>query len=341
MGMTIGILMATFNGARFLGAQLASIAAQTHRDWHLHVRDDGSTDATPEILAAFARAHPGRVTLHRDDHGRLGARGNFARLMGAAGEPYIAFSDQDDVWHADRLARGLARLRALEAAMAPGTPCLVHSDRRVIDAGGAERAASFWRSRGIGPSDFGALEAHYAFPVAAGSTMLLNRALLDLARPVPSGARMYDSWVELVALAFGAVAPIDAPLVDHRRHGGNATGPAADNDSARARRPLARLLRLLRNLDRQRAVYAACFDQASALLARHGGDLPEGERRRLEAFLALPDQGFPGRLRTVAATGTAPPGRGRGLVLAWLSGGVVPPAAGAWAEGLGAPAAER
>ncbi len=334
MRTTIGILMATYNGAAHLDAQLQSLSDQSHKDWHLYVRDDGSSDKTPDIIAAFSHRHPGQVTVLCDGHGRLGARGNFARLMGQAADPYIAFCDQDDVWRSDRLTRTLGRMRALEGTLAHGTPCLVHADRRIIDQTGHERAPSYWASRGLSPRDFTGLESHYAFSLAAGSTMLLNRALLELARPVPSAARMYDCWVELIAHAFGAVAWVDGPLVDHRRHGANTTGAVSDIDSAPMRRPLARARRLLSNLDRQRAIYAAYFDQTAALYARHGADLPVGERAFLETFLALPERWFPARLRLLKQIGAAPPGHLRLFVIAWLCGSVAPPLAHPWPDTL-------
>jgi len=321
MTATIGILLATYNGARYLPAQLQSIAAQTHRDWHLTVRDDGSDDDTPRVLAAFARAQPGRVTIVRDDRGRLGAVGNFNCLLGMATQPYLAFADQDDVWRPRKLERALGRMHALEAAQPAGRPCLVHADRAVVDASGRQLAPSYWRSRGLGPSDFGSLESHLAFCMAAGSAMLVNRPLADLAWPIPGEARMYDCWLELLAHGFGAVAWIDEIALDHRRHGANASGPGSDNSSRRARRPLARATRLIRNLAIQREVYEGYFAQAAALRARHGPDLAAGAARRLDLFLSIPGRSLAGRIRAAVASRAGPPGFSRAAVFAVMSGG--------------------
>ena len=102
--------MGTCNGARFLPAQLDSIAAQSHRDWRLVASDDGSTDATRRSWRPSA---PGRG--RRGSRSAPGPRQGFAaNFLGLAGDPSIraghyAFADQDDLWHPDRLARGLAR----------------------------------------------------------------------------------------------------------------------------------------------------------------------------------------------------------------------------------------
>ena len=104
--------MGTRNGARFLRAQLATIAAQSHRDWRLVASDDGSTDATrgdPRGLPRRRRGGPGRRS------GQGPCRGFAANFLALAGDPgiradFYAFADQDDLWHPERLARGLARL---------------------------------------------------------------------------------------------------------------------------------------------------------------------------------------------------------------------------------------
>ena len=53
----IAILMATYNGERFLAEQIGSILDQTNHDWHLYIHDDGSTDHTPDLIRTFARQH--------------------------------------------------------------------------------------------------------------------------------------------------------------------------------------------------------------------------------------------------------------------------------------------
>lgn len=106
---TVTILLASYRGARFIRAQLDSIAAQTHRQWRLIVSDDGSDDETPRIVADFAASRPaGQVSLVRGP-GR-GATQNFLHLLTVAPDGPLAFSDQDDVWFPDKLARALAAL---------------------------------------------------------------------------------------------------------------------------------------------------------------------------------------------------------------------------------------
>ena len=318
MADRIGILMATYNGAAFLHEQLASIAAQTHRDWHLYVRDDGSSDATPDLVATFAKTHPEQVTWIEDDLGSLGARGNFARLMEVVETPYIAFADQDDIWHPEKLALTYAVLRQLEINAGGDTPCMVHADRRIVDAEGHLQAASFWASRGLSPASFPTPEAYYAFCLAAGSTMLINQALRTRSLPVPDAARMHDCWIELVAHAVGQVGWIDTAVLDYRHHGANASG----SGQMQSRRIWARAARLWRQRGLQRDVYRIYFDQAAAFHTQIGATLPTAARQRLEEFLSIPGRSLPGRFRAIRQSQSSPPGLVRRLVFAWLSGGV-------------------
>lgn len=119
------ILLATYQGERFLAAQLDSILAQSCRDWRLVVSDDGSTDATREILRRFAAAHPDRDIELRDGPRQGGTRNFLSLLDAVAPGEAVAWCDQDDLWLPDRLARGLAALAAARggsSASVPGAP---------------------------------------------------------------------------------------------------------------------------------------------------------------------------------------------------------------------------
>lgn len=102
------ILLATYQGERFLSAQLASIAGQSHGNWSLIVSDDGSTDQTAAIVEDFAAAHPQPVRWVAGP--QRGATQNFLHLIHNAPDGVIAFCDQDDVWFSDKLARAVASL---------------------------------------------------------------------------------------------------------------------------------------------------------------------------------------------------------------------------------------
>src|SRR5687768_5575071 len=95
--MPYGIVLSSFNGKEWIGAQVASIRAQTAARWKLYIRDDGSTDGTRELLSELAAADP-RIELLPDEGRNLGPIASFGRLLQHAldrGERYVFLSDQD------------------------------------------------------------------------------------------------------------------------------------------------------------------------------------------------------------------------------------------------------
>src|ERR1700679_905285 len=109
----VAILLSTFNGALFLGEQLHSYIAQTHHNWRLYWRDDGSTDDSTRLMAAFANGPgDGRCVCLPGD-GQLRPTASFLTLLRMAlrgGAAFFAFSDQDDVWLPEKLAHAVAAL---------------------------------------------------------------------------------------------------------------------------------------------------------------------------------------------------------------------------------------
>ena len=103
---TVSVALATYNGGAYLAEQLQSMAAQTVPIDELIVGDDGSTDATLEVLREFAATAPFPVRIEINAH-NLGYGENFCRIIGRCSGKYIFLSDQDDRWHPDKVERCL------------------------------------------------------------------------------------------------------------------------------------------------------------------------------------------------------------------------------------------
>jgi glycosyltransferase involved in cell wall biosynthesis len=220
--VSIDILLATYNGAVYLPAQLDSLLAQTHEDWRVIARDDGSSDQTLSVLEAYSRNHPGKfLILH--DGGRVGAKASFSRLIAQSSAPYIAFCDQDDVWVPDKLEVLLDALRSEEICVGSRIPLLAHSDLEVVDEKLELMNASFWVYQGIDPSRDG-LSRLLVQNVVTGCALLCNRALANAALPIPESAFMHDYWLALMASAIGRIVPVPRALVKYRQHGRNTLG---------------------------------------------------------------------------------------------------------------------
>ncbi len=225
MTQTVDILLATSNGARFLPELLESIEGQTHRDWRLIVRDDGSTDCTLSIIEAFAQRHGDRVRVLRDGRGRLGACANFAAALEASDAPYFMFCDQDDVWLPEKIAGLLRSMREVEKRKGAETPTLVHSDLIVVDDELRVLHRSFWRyARLLNPSAPRRPARLIVRNFVIGCASIGNAALRRAALPIPSEAYMHDWWVALVAAILGKIAEHEVPTILYRQHQSNELG---------------------------------------------------------------------------------------------------------------------
>lgn len=232
MSVRIDILLATYQGAAFLPEQLASLEAQTHRDWRLFLRDDGSTDGSPALVRDWAARHGRTLIEIVDGDSRTGPCESFSRLLAASDGPWFAFCDQDDFWAPEKLEILLA---AAQAAGDEG-PVMAHCDLEVVGRGLEPLAPSFWARAMNDPDLRGAAPGHrhrlfYQNP-ATGCAMLGNAALREAMAPVPRGVRMHDWWATLTAAWRGRIVAVDRPLVRYRQHGGNTIGARKVNSVA-------------------------------------------------------------------------------------------------------------
>jgi glycosyltransferase involved in cell wall biosynthesis len=218
-GPCVAILLSTFNGERYLGEQLRSYVAQTHGNWRLYWRDDGSADRGPDMMAAFGQdAGYGRCIRLPEDGNLRPTRSFFTLLsMALLGDAsFFAFSDQDDVWLPDKLAHAVEALNQVSS----GRPALYFCGRMPVDQS----------LRPIGRCP--ALRRPPGFPAALiqnvipGCCMTLNRAAAELISAAgPPDGTWHDWWCYLVVSAqYGVVFGGDRSDILYRQHGGNLVG---------------------------------------------------------------------------------------------------------------------
>jgi glycosyltransferase involved in cell wall biosynthesis len=114
MQVSVQILLATYNGARFLREQLDSLFNQTFQDFTVLIRDDGSTDNTVQIIEEYNQKFPNKITLLEDSFKNVGATQNFGILLENATADYIFFCDQDDIWVKHKIEKSLQKIQSLE-----------------------------------------------------------------------------------------------------------------------------------------------------------------------------------------------------------------------------------
>ena len=225
----IDILLATYNGGRFVQRQIQSVLAQMDDRCRLLIRDDGSTDATLPLVRQFVAQHPDRIVLFDDGSSHLGVCGSFGRLLEHSDADYLVLCDQDDVWLPGRISRPLERIQRVERELGASTPVLAHTDLVVVDENLRPIAPSFWSYCNIDPHHGSVLNRLLVQNVVTGCATVVNRALARLACPMPHSAPMHDWWLALVASAFGRIEAVAEPTVLYRQHSANRLGATCYN----------------------------------------------------------------------------------------------------------------
>ena len=285
----LSVVLATYNGQRWLPELLESLAGQTRLPDELVVCDDGSTDGTRAVLDDFAETAPFPVRRFDNDV-RLGPVRAFERALEAATGGLIALCDQDDRWHREKL-------HVLEAALAAHDTVLAFSDAEMVDEDGAGTGDRLWAQLGFRRREQDSLVSSPPGPilrhsVASGCTMVFRRSILAAALPFPAVLDMvawpvlHDRWLSLIAGCAGRVIPIPAPLIDYRVHPGQSVGARwlgyRDQLSEQARRPTldvrARAEARLRKIDVLEARLSRLDEPVSVGVLEQLGDL----RRHLE-----------------------------------------------------------
>lgn len=270
--------MATYNGAAFLAAQLDSILAQDTDRWHLTVSDDGSTDATPEILEDYARRFPEKITRVFSGRRFGNARDHFFWLMAQCEAEYMHFADQDDVWHPEKVRVMQEALEQAEAQYGAQTPLLVFTDQAVVDEDLKPMALSLMRMQRQDPEKTDYRNILFQ-NIVTGCTSAINRSLADLAGQCGDTTQviMHDWWLALVAARFGKLVYLDTPTLDYRQHRGNSVG-------AKDVRSLGYIAGKFRRLSELKYFFGRKKDQAKVFAECYRGRLTEKDRTLVNAF---------------------------------------------------------
>lgn len=221
--MKVAILLAVYNGERFLADLLDSFCNQTWKNFTVYVHDDGSSDRSLEIIRSFSN----RLVIHilPDPTPGRGACRSFLWLLEHVEADYFFFSDQDDFWLPEKIEKSLKSLRELEREYGMGIPCTVCSDMKVVDSELRIISESFWDREKVHPERLTNFFYLAGQGIAAGCTMCFNQALKLAALPVIRDPVMHDHYLYLTAVAKqGKVHVIREPLILYRQHEHNVMG---------------------------------------------------------------------------------------------------------------------
>ena len=282
--MTLSIALCTYNGSRYLRGQLESLPGKLLMPCELVVCDDSSIDNTLAIISDFAHEAQFPVYVH-EGLNNLGPVKNFEKAIRLCRGEYIALCDQDDVWLPGKMEKALRKIKALEDTFGKTTPILIHTDARVVDSDLAPIDDSLWRFQRTCPRKGKDLNRLLLQNIATGCTVVFNKALKDLALPIPENAMMHDWWLALTASAFGRIDHILEPTVLYRQHVANETGAKKWNLFF----AICHFSKILRD---EKEVSGEIRGQAEAFMRQFAERLSESQQKLLSAFIDLPNQNY-------------------------------------------------
>jgi len=217
----VEILISTYNGEKYLKAQLNSIFKQDYTNWRLLIRDDGSTDSTLSILNDYVQKHPDKIQLLNDTEGNIGYSNSFSKLLKQSSANYVMYCDQDDYWYPCKISSMLSVMLEEEARL-PAKAHMVFSDLEVADSELKVNSPSFLRlMRYSSRKD---MQIFFLKNYAPGCNLLFNRILIQSALKTDNVINLHDHWLLMVCSSVGEVSFINKPLMRYRMHANNAIG---------------------------------------------------------------------------------------------------------------------
>lgn len=278
----VHIVLATYNGERFLREQMDSVLAQTYENITVEVCDDGSTDGTAAIVREY-EAQDERVKLHMNPH-NLGYVKNFLEGVKRCTAPYVMLCDQDDIWQKDKVEKTLLAMQKAEKKMA-GKPVLVFTDAVNFDSETGEELGFFHETSHL---DVKKVDTAHLFMEnkCIGCTMMMNRAILPYLKELPEEIRVHDWWLALICSHFGTIEYVPQATLRYRQHEENQIGGSSYTGYLKKR---------LTHIREQRRTLVQTYRQGAAFLRIFGEQMDRQQRVLAENFASMEQTGFFGR----------------------------------------------
>ncbi|MHB1314629.1 MAG: glycosyltransferase family 2 protein [Christensenellales bacterium] len=209
MDKSVSVVMAVYNGEKYLKEQVDSIIGQLSGNDELILSVDPSGDQSQKIALTYSLKDS---RIHIFEGPGKGVVKNFENGLQHADGDYIFLSDQDDIWHKDKLRKCVACLEK------SGVITVIHNCA-LIDSLGEVTCPSFRKKSFHTGSIHNIIKNSYI-----GCCMAFHKKLLDQALPFPKNIPMHDQWLGIISSKLGQVAYIDEPLLYYRRHSDTVTG---------------------------------------------------------------------------------------------------------------------
>ena len=225
----VDILLATYNGEKYLKEQIESILSQTYSEFRLLVSDDCSSDNTKQILEEYEKKDK-RVVLYFQKE-NLGVIKNFEFLLNKVENEYYMFSDQDDIWKKDKIEKSVRKIEETNSD-------LIYTDLEVVDEKLNTTYSSYWKLKGFYKKikKYNNFESLYLNNFITGCTIISKKSLIEECLPLPNTSKyaLHDYWIPLVISQKGKIDYIEEPLIMYRQHENNKIGSKKKSDEIKS-----------------------------------------------------------------------------------------------------------
>ncbi|MBQ3030057.1 MAG: glycosyltransferase family 2 protein [Agathobacter sp.] len=281
------ILLATYNGEKYIREQIDSILAQTDTDWVLYIHDDGSKDQTMEVVKEYVDKYPEQIIVV-EGAPTGGAKSNFFYLFHQVEAPFYMCCDQDDVWLPEKIEITRKEMENLIRGD-EDKPALVFTELGVVDGELNVIAENMRDYQGLDCKNV-RLNRALIQNVVTGCTMMVNRVLRDEMTKITeyTDVLMHDWWATLVAVRFGKVSFIEQPTILYRQHGNNGVGASNANSLMYQMKRMLQgeeIKQSLVNTRKQARLFADIYKEEENSLVKQYADLGnKGKLSRLQFY---------------------------------------------------------
>jgi glycosyltransferase involved in cell wall biosynthesis len=237
----VNIILATYNGEKYISEQIESIIKNSYKDWKLWIFDDGSTDRTGTIVESYIKKYPKQIHFHSNERNK-GVTLNFLEGTLYANKcnqrdnlkaaeimqketitDYFMFCDQDDVWMTDKIEITLNQMKKMEQKFNKSSILAVFTDASVVDENLNEIHPSFYQVNKLNTKKLD-LPHIMMENKLIGCTVMFNHMLLNKMEKLPGNARYHDWWVAMIASAYGHISFLPKATLFYRQHSNNVVG---------------------------------------------------------------------------------------------------------------------
>ncbi|MBQ7154068.1 MAG: glycosyltransferase family 2 protein [Synergistaceae bacterium] len=218
----VDILMATYNGEKYITEQIESILAQTFQDFRLLIRDDGSSDNTPAIIEEYASRYPEKIEIVHDNVICRNPEKNFFQLLTYAQADYAMFCDQDDYWLPYKIQISLDFVKKAEREN-PGKAVCAFTGLARVDEN--LNSMDTLVALDLKKKQYNNLTNLILRSCVWGCTEIFNRKLYTSIGEYSESMIFHDHWLPEYACACGVLCHIPMALILHRIHGNNVSVP--------------------------------------------------------------------------------------------------------------------